>query len=267
MYSELIYHQTIYTAVLISCWNYSNTLSDTQSISWPEITSSATKCRSSGCTATGGQTEMLQKPQRQSSDLKIGEEKKKKEKEKKKHFTCSSEHAESRIPKKPMWALDPTSGRRGPDALQLGPSPPFGHSCSKFWSHLGLLAPQPRDTAVPSPCPLPFSAWKSLALSFSFFLLFFFLTWNFICRVWEGDCKIKFQAGRTSLRKANRTEEDYCPQNLFSAYFYKIINAFFFFFRTDSNPIWLSFLCYLQITQTIDALTPFLGKRSFEGGS
>lgn len=45
---------------------------------------------------------MLQKPQRQSSDLKIGEEKKKKEKEKKKHFTCSSEHAESRIPKKPM---------------------------------------------------------------------------------------------------------------------------------------------------------------------
>lgn len=52
MYSELIYHQTIYTAALLSCWNYQNVLSDTQNVSWPEITLSTIKCLSSGCMVT-----------------------------------------------------------------------------------------------------------------------------------------------------------------------------------------------------------------------
>lgn len=80
--------------------------------------------------------------------------------------------------------------------------------------------------------------------------------------MWEGDFKIKFQTGIISLRKANRIEEDNYPQNLFSMYLYKIINDFFS--HTDSNPIRLSFLCYLQIIPTINALTPSLCKHGLE---
>lgn len=52
---------------------------------------------------------------------------------------------------------------------------------------------------------------------------------NFVCSVWEGDCRIKFRAGVMSLQKANHTEEGNYPRNLFSVYLYKIINASYFF--------------------------------------
>lgn len=54
-----------------------------------------------------------------------------------------------------------------------------------------------------------------------------FLKIQLHCRVWEGGFKIKFLTGIISLRKANHTEQDNYPQNLFSMHLCKIINDIF----------------------------------------